>query len=136
MLVVARYAPAKHYRLQVQLLAQLFTGIVKAAAQPQPPEVGVDKDLDAVEGIALRVVGIERIVAGDLFVRVRRLQVVGVDQDRQGYAYYLPVDLHHHLPLREAVDQPLYRTHTPETALPLRVGCFHGVQQLLVIIHR
>ena len=90
-LVVVRYSSAEHYCLEVQFLTELFAVFVHSASKAQSAVVGVDEHLDAIEYVSVRVVGIERLVAGDLGVGVVAFHHVVIDYNAQRAADNLVV---------------------------------------------
>ena len=133
-LVVVGDAAAEHDRLEVELLAELLAVVVHASGQAQAAVVGVDEYLDAVEDVALGVVGREGLVAGDLCVGVVALDHVVIDDDREGAAHDPLADDRDDLPLGEDVDQFVDLLAGPEYVL-VRIDAREGLCQLPVVLH-
>ena len=85
-LVVVLDATAEHDSLEVALFAQLLAVFIHTAGEPQAAVVGMDEDLDAVEDVALGVVGVEGLVAGNFRVSVVAFHQVIIDDDGKGTA--------------------------------------------------
>ena len=68
--VVVGYAASKQNALEVEFFAQFLAIVVQSAAQAQTSEFRLNKYIDAVQYIALGIVGIEAVIAGYLFVSV------------------------------------------------------------------
>src|SRR5690606_5125852 len=68
MFEVTGYAAAGNNAAQVQIFADLFSGIVKATAQAQVAVIRVHKNIYAVKRVAFRVMGVEFAFADNLLV--------------------------------------------------------------------
>ena len=91
-LVIVGYASSKHDGLEVELLAQLLAIFVHASGQSEATIIGVDEDLDAIEDVAVGIVGVEGFIACHLGIGVVALHHVVVDDDGEGAAHDLVVD--------------------------------------------
>ena len=124
---------ARHNTAQVQPLAELFAGVVKAATQAHVAVVGMHEYLDAVEPVTLVGVGIEGVVAGD-FVKGMVIAKVGVlDPNGQRAGHYFIVDFHAELPFGKNIDQFIDQVLLPIVAADATVGLNHGLFQIGVI---
>ena len=133
-LVVVGYATAKHNGLQIELLTEFLAVFIHAASESQPAIVGMDKHLDAVEDVALRVVGVEGLVARYLGIGVVALYHIIVYDNREGTAYYLVVDHYHHLTLGEDGNERLDLLVGPEDIV-VGIDALERFGQLIIVFH-
>src|SRR5690606_39351996 len=55
-LFAVRNSPAGHNGAQVQPFAKFLPGVVKPSAQPQPPVIGMNEDVNAIKDITVGIV--------------------------------------------------------------------------------
>ena len=96
--VIIRNASAKHNSLQVQRFAKIFPVIVHAACKPESAVFGVDKNLNAIEDIAIGLMGIESFVTCYGIVGMVIFYHIVIYNDRQGATHYFFVGHCHYLP--------------------------------------
>ena len=107
---------------------------VHTARQSQTTIVGMDKHLNAIENVALGVVGVECLVASHLRVGVVALHHVVVDDDGEGAADDFPVHADDHLTFREDGYELLDLCLCPEHVL-VAVDALERACELVVVIH-
>ena len=113
-LVVVGYASAEHDCLKVEFLAEFLAIFVHTSSQTQSAVVGMYEHFDAIEYVALGVVGVEGFVASHLRVGVVALHHIIINNNRQRASHYLVVDDYHHLSLGEYCDEFLDLSFCPE----------------------
>ena len=134
-LMIVRYASAKHDGFQVQRLAQVLAVFIHTAGEAQSAVLRMDKHLYTIENIAVGIVGAECLVARHLCVSVVVFNKVVVDNQRQGAAHNFVVDNRYNLTLRKNVDQFLYLSTGPKHIAAVGVYARERLRQLFVILH-
>ena len=131
-LVVVRDASAEHDRLEVQFLAQLLAVFVHTAGEAQAAIFGMNEDLDAVEDVALGVVGVEGLVAGNFRVCVVAFHQVVIDDDGKGTTDDFVVHDRNDLSFGENSDELFNLLVRPEDIF-VRIDAGKGLGKLRVI---
>ena len=99
--MIVWYTTAKHDSLQVELLAEFLTILIHTASQAQTTIIRVDKYLDAVKNVSIRIVGIEGFITRNLSIGMITLHHIIVNDDRERTAHNLIINDNNHLTLRE-----------------------------------
>lgn len=133
-LVIVGYASAKHDGLEVELLAQLLAVFVHASGQSETTIVGVDEDLDAIEDVAVGIVGVEGFIACHLGIGVVALHHVVVDDDGEGAAHDLVVDDDDYLTFGKDGNE-LFDLRTCPENVRVGINALERFRQLVVILH-
>ena len=113
-LVIVWYSSAEHDSLEIEFFAEFLAILVHASCQTQSAVVGMYEHFDAIEYVALGVVGVEGFVASHLRVGVVALHHIIINNNRQRASHYLVVDDYHHLSLGEYCDEFLDLSFCPE----------------------
>ena len=112
--MIVRDSAAKHDGLQIEFLTQFLAVLVHTASQAQATIVWMNEHLDAIEDVAMRVMGVEGLVARDLGVGVVAFHHVIVDDDGEGAAHDLVIHDDDHLTFREDSNEFLDLCTSPE----------------------
>ena len=94
----------------------------------------MDKHLNAIENVALGVVGVECLVARYLRIGMVRLHQVVIDDDREGAAHNSIVDNNNNLSLREDGYEFLDLSLGPKHIL-ISVDALERTGKLIVVLH-
>ena len=113
-LVIVWYTTAKHDSLQVELLAEFLAILIHTASQAQTTIIRVDKYLDAVKNVSLRIVGIEGFITRNLSIGMITLHHIIVNDNRERTAHNLIINDNNHLSLREDSNEFLNLFFCPE----------------------
>ena len=132
--VVVGDTPAKHDSLEIEFLAELLAILIHASAESETTVVGMDKHLDAIEDIAVGVVGVEGLVACHLCIGMVALDHVVVYDDAQRTAYDLSVGDDHHLSFGEDRNEFLDLRMGPEL-IAVAIDTLKRACQLVIVLH-
>ena len=94
----------------------------------------MDEHLDAIEDVAMRVMGVEGFVARDLGVGVVAFHHIIVDDDGEGAAHDLVIHDDDHLTFREDSNEFLDLCTSPED-IGVGIDTLEWLSQLVVILH-
>jgi len=100
-LAVAGDAPARDPAAQVEAGEQADALLAEHLGDAHASEVGMHRDVRAVERVSAQGVGRKRALAGDLGVRVPRCVVVQLHDQRGGVTDHAPVEFRQELSVRE-----------------------------------
>ena len=113
-LVIVWYTTAKHDSLQIEFLAEFLAILIHTASQAQTTIIRVDKYLDTVKNVSIRIVGIESFITRNLSIGMIALHHIIIDDDRERTAHNLIINDNNHLSLREDSNEFLNLFFCPE----------------------
>src|SRR5690554_371038 len=99
--MVIRDPPPEYNGPKVLLFADFLAPIIEAPGQTQSPVIRMNEHLYAIEGVPMRVMSIESVITGDLLIGMVIAEATVADDDRQGTAHHLPIDLDDQLAFRK-----------------------------------
>ena len=132
--MIVRYASAKHDGLEVELFAELLAIFIHTARQSQSAIVGMYEHLNAIEYVAVGIVGVEGLVAGHLGISVVALDHVVVHNDGEGAAHNHVVNDDDHLAFRENRDEFLDLCPCPEH-VGVSIDALERFGKLVIVLH-
>ena len=132
--IIIRNTPAKHDRLQIQLLTKFLAIFVHTACQTQSPIIGMDKYFYAIQDVSLRVVRIKGFIAGYFGVGVISLYHIVIYDNGKCTTDNLVIDNSYNLSFRENSDQRLDLFSGPEHIL-FRIHAGKRLSQLGIVVH-
>ena len=113
-LMIVWNTTTKHDRLQVELLAEFLAILIHTASQSEATIIRVDKYLNTIKDVSIRIVGIEGFITCHLSIGMVAFHHIIVDDDRERTAHNLIIHDDNHLSLRKDSNEFLNLFFCPE----------------------
>ena len=133
-LMIVRNTTTKHDCLQIQLFAQFLAILVHTACQSQATVIRVDKHLNTIENITIRIMCIESLVTSHLRISMITLHHIIINDDRQGTSYNLIIHDDDNLTFRKYSNEFLDLLACPEH-VRISVDTLERFSELVIILH-